>query len=299
MEWYPHHIDDYDADTLQLTLAEDGAYCRLLRWYYKHERPLPDDDAALAVICRVSVDEWKALAVKIRPLFVQRSAGTLHQRRCDKVLIEQNRRRKDAAKRQEKLRKYNVIGPAPRNAEVTRYSRVTNASVTLPEERRGEDRKETEFVSSTESDFQERGDLNIIPGQTIAPPAAPPTAANGYDLVSEAVVDWNAFAAKHSLPRVEKVTKSRRAKVGARLRDCGGIEGWRAALEKIGAIPWMLGEPSAKYPDGWRVSLDSLIGEMFFTKLMEGVYTRQSANTVAEQWLRKQQESYDADNRGN
>ena len=287
MEWYPHHIDDYDADTLQLTLAEDGAYCRLLRWYYKHERPLPDDDAALAVICRVSVDEWKALATKIRPMFVQRSAKTLHQRRCDKVLVEQNRRRKDAAKRQEKLRKYNVIGRAPRNDDVTRQSRVTNASVTLPEERRGEERKETEFASSTELDFQERDNLNIIPNPTIAPPAAPATPANGHDLVSEAVADWNAFAAKHSLLRVEKITKSRRAKVGARLKDCGGMDGWRAAIERIGAIPWMLGEPSAKYPDGWRVSLDSLIGEMFFTKLMEGVYDKASSQDAARRLFEK------------
>lgn len=70
MDWYPHHIDDYDADTLHLTPAEDGIYSRLLRWYYKHERPLPDDDVALAAISRIGLEEWRAVAPKIRALFV-------------------------------------------------------------------------------------------------------------------------------------------------------------------------------------------------------------------------------------
>ena len=66
MDWYPHHISDYDADTLHLTIAEDGAYSRLLRWYYANERPLPNDDQALASICRIGLAEWQAIAPKIK-----------------------------------------------------------------------------------------------------------------------------------------------------------------------------------------------------------------------------------------
>ena len=108
MEWYPHYVDDYDADTLGLTLAEDGAYCRLLRWYYKHERPLPGEDTTLAAICRVPIDEWHILAQKIKPLFRPKENGRgleLHHKRCNEVIWAQTRKRKDATKRQEKLRK--------------------------------------------------------------------------------------------------------------------------------------------------------------------------------------------------
>lgn len=132
MDWYPHYIDDFDADTLHLTLAEDGAYCRLLRWYYKNERPLPTDPVALAGICRVSVEQWNDLAPRIAPLFVTRDAtkskaSVMHHKRCDSVILKQNRRRKDWKARQEKLRKHNIL------EVVTRDSRGSHAPI-------GEDR---------------------------------------------------------------------------------------------------------------------------------------------------------------
>lgn len=124
MEWYPHYISDYDGDTLHLSLAEDGAYCRLIRWYYKNERPIPNDPVALAGICRVSVAEWEQLSAKILPLFVTRdtrvgTASVLHHKRCDKVLLKQNKSRRDWKSRQENLRKHNILEPVTRDTRVT------------------------------------------------------------------------------------------------------------------------------------------------------------------------------------
>lgn len=149
MDWYPHEISTFDADTLTLTLAEDGAYCRLLRWYYLNERPIPADPLAQAAICRVGLVEWEPMRAKILRYFVTRdgatSADVLHHDKCDSVIIKQTKRRKDNKTRQKKHRKRGIKAqqnPAKSGAEggdvpdctITRPSRVSHGS-------RGEERK--------------------------------------------------------------------------------------------------------------------------------------------------------------
>ena len=149
MDWYPHNIGDFEADTLHLSAFEDGVYCRLLRWYYREERPLPDDDQALAAIARVNFEEFKRINKTIRAFFVARS-GLLQHKRCNKVIAEQTKKRRDAKERKEKQRKNGLGGTSGRPRNVTRTSRgghasvtrdvhVPNAYVTAPEERRGEE----------------------------------------------------------------------------------------------------------------------------------------------------------------
>lgn len=43
MNYYKRHLGDYAKDTRHLSLAEHGAYCLLLDYYYSTERPIPDD----------------------------------------------------------------------------------------------------------------------------------------------------------------------------------------------------------------------------------------------------------------
>ena len=43
MKFYNHWIGDYQRDTNALSLAENGAYQRLLDAFYASESPLPDD----------------------------------------------------------------------------------------------------------------------------------------------------------------------------------------------------------------------------------------------------------------
>jgi uncharacterized protein YdaU (DUF1376 family) len=86
---------------MHLSLAEDGAYSRLLRFYYKTRVPLPDDDRALAAIARVSGAEWDAIKETIRAFFKPRR-GRLHHKRCDAELDREDsfaKKRSDHAKR--------------------------------------------------------------------------------------------------------------------------------------------------------------------------------------------------------
>jgi len=139
MDWYPHNISDYDTDTLHLSAEQDGVYARLLRWYYANERPLPDNDAKLAGIARISLDKWLEMADVMRAFFVTRDTQNttervLHHKRCDDVILTQSAKRRDWNKRQKKLRKHNIL------RDVTRDTGVNNAP--RGEERRVEIAKE-------------------------------------------------------------------------------------------------------------------------------------------------------------
>ena len=84
----------------------------------------------------------------------------------------------------------------------------------------------------------------------------------------EAVRLWNNLALRRGLPPVQKMTDARRRKLRARLKDCGGLEGWKVALEKIEATPGLLGANDRK----WRADFDFLLQEKSFIKIMEGAY---------------------------
>lgn len=43
MNYYKRHLGDYAKDTRHLSLAEHGAFCLLLDYYYSTEKPLPAD----------------------------------------------------------------------------------------------------------------------------------------------------------------------------------------------------------------------------------------------------------------
>lgn len=84
----------------------------------------------------------------------------------------------------------------------------------------------------------------------------------------EAVRAWNALAQSHNLPQIAKLTKQRRAMLAARLRDAGGLSGIAAALERVAASPFCLGQNDR----GWRADIDWFLSERGFTRLMEGKF---------------------------
>jgi DNA-binding MarR family transcriptional regulator len=87
----------------------------------------------------------------------------------------------------------------------------------------------------------------------------------------EAVKAWNDLADDLSLPKVQRMTETRRRKLAARLRDCGGLDGWHAAMAKIRGSPLCRGEVGA-----WRADFDFVLQESSFVKLMEGKYDDKS-----------------------
>lgn len=97
INYFEHHIGDYDADTAHLSWAEDMAYTRLIRLYYRRESAIP---AAVPDACRLirasSREQREAVELVLNEFFELADDGW-HQRRCDHELakyqarVERNR----------------------------------------------------------------------------------------------------------------------------------------------------------------------------------------------------------------
>lgn len=77
--WMPLYIADWEMDTAHLDCEQDGAYGRLVRWYWRNGPP-PDDDGALARILRMDVRRWQKLRPVIAPFFRVGGGKWLHKR---------------------------------------------------------------------------------------------------------------------------------------------------------------------------------------------------------------------------
>jgi uncharacterized protein YdaU (DUF1376 family) len=90
LDWFPWYPADFKRDTYGLSLAEEGAYRRLIDEYMVIRGPLPDDDGALARIIGVSADTWMPIALRVRGYFRGNGQGQLTHKRCDQELRAQD-----------------------------------------------------------------------------------------------------------------------------------------------------------------------------------------------------------------
>ena len=86
MNYYEHHIRDYDAATSHLTWDEDLAYSRLIRWYYRKEQPIPADlkEACRQVRAATKIQRDAVQSV-LNEFFVLREDGW-HNETCDEAI---------------------------------------------------------------------------------------------------------------------------------------------------------------------------------------------------------------------
>lgn len=77
--WMPLYIADYLADTNRLSTEQHGAYLLLIMDYWRNG-PLPDDDAALAQIARLSLAAWKKQRSALARFFTVANGQWQHQR---------------------------------------------------------------------------------------------------------------------------------------------------------------------------------------------------------------------------
>lgn len=102
MNYFELHVGDYDAATAHLTMLEDAAYGRMLRIYYRTEKPLPVDVKQVCRLVRAqSKPERDAVETVLREFFDLRDDGW-HQARADAEL-----QRFQAAEPERELRKAN------------------------------------------------------------------------------------------------------------------------------------------------------------------------------------------------
>jgi uncharacterized protein YdaU (DUF1376 family) len=88
VNYFEHHIGDYDKNTSHLTACEDGIYHRMLRRYYDKERPLPGDSNEIKRLVRARVPaERKAVDDVLAEFFHLENDGWHHDV-CDAALAD-------------------------------------------------------------------------------------------------------------------------------------------------------------------------------------------------------------------
>lgn len=92
--------------------------------------------------------------------------------------------------------------------------------------------------------------------------------ASSSDPVAEMVEIYHDAMCPSGCPRVIKITPPRKASALQRLKDCGGMEGWRMAMGRARASPFLTGASS----NGWKADFDFFLQAKSFTKLLEGSY---------------------------
>lgn len=309
MEYMPLKGDILFKSTTWLKGSHESRSASLRLWWhgFAHEVPaasLPDDDQLLAEYAGYGeiVKAW----LRIKPLamrgWVRCSDGRWYHKTVAELALEAWKGR---VKNREKARRWRErkegsgggeSGGAP-HIQPGPVTPPNTGSVTVTEPLRNHLKGESEV--KVKGELIKKDSTGAGAPAEAAPPDLPAVAADpqpappalvleaddgmepplGLDRSPEghAVRLWNEMAecvnaelGRREWPTVQKLTTARRKALRARLKDCGGIEGWKTALAKASKSRWLRGEtPRSRGHEDWRFNLDTLVREQFFTKLME------------------------------
>lgn len=87
MNFYKHHIGDYDAATLHLSWDEDQAYSRLLRIYYRDEKPIPADTGEACRLVRARTSSQRCAVQNVLHEFFELRDDGWHNKRADEEIV--------------------------------------------------------------------------------------------------------------------------------------------------------------------------------------------------------------------
>lgn len=153
MNYYEHHLGDYDGATAHLSWLEDCAYRRMLCLYYRTEAPLPADVKQVCRLVRATSKPERDAVQQVLTEFFELAGDGWHNGRCDEDISayhdlepEREAKRENAKERQrrararraelfEALRGHNIVPPfdTATKALEALLSRVTGAlPVTAP-----------------------------------------------------------------------------------------------------------------------------------------------------------------------
>jgi len=134
-QWFPHYIGDYMRDTGHLTLVEDGAYRRLLDYYYSSGKPLTSCKNQLRRICRAFEDEEKIAIDTVLKQFFTLKDGEYHNKRADNELKKHDdlskKNSENAAKRWDRERNATALRTHKRPPCQTDASTTTTTSTSI------------------------------------------------------------------------------------------------------------------------------------------------------------------------
>lgn len=231
-DWMAFNVADYVANTLHLTTRQHGGYILLICAAWNGKGFLPGTDEGLRAIAKLSPREWKDDGPALKAFLTRRGEAWVHER----VEFEWN----DA---QSLIAAKSKAGKE--GARKRWQGRGNGKPMAVP------------------SDSHR---------QTDAPLPSPRPVTTSHQVEAGAAAAFAAYqqsAEQHGWPNPQFMNSTRRYAIEERLRECGGIAGWNAALEAASTAEFLKGI------DGrcqrW-FDLDWLLKPQNFTRLMEGRY---------------------------
>ena len=249
LPYFPMYPSDFEAKTSHLTIAEDGAYNRLLRICWMTPGcTMPADEAWIMRRARAVTDEDRAAVLAVLSEFFTIENGRYSNAKLMRVFREAN-------EAHEKRKNAGAKGGKAKGAKSNDFAQ-SNAKA-MPKQPEPE----------PEPDIEVR-DTNV----SLALSAPEPASA-----LSDAVAIYNQTADEVGWPKAQKMTPARSQALKARLRDCGGIDGWRFAMDKGKASDFLSGRATGSTP----ATFDWITKQANFTKMMEGNYDNRSSDLHA------------------
>ena len=229
MHYFQFNIGDYASHTRHLSLMEDLAYRRLLDLYYLKDGEIYGDEAEVARQIGMR-DEVAAVKQVLQDFFTINEDRWSHDR-CDAEI----------AHFRQKSEKASNAGKA------SAQRRLNGRSTDVQPTNNQEPITNNQDISSSNEDVS----------------------AEPLITVDEVVRAWNDLASDRDLPKVVKITPSRRKQIQARIREYSADD-WSTAMSAIYRSKFLCGENDR----GWKADFDFLLQPKSFVKLIEGAYDR-------------------------
>lgn len=242
IKFYP---SDFLAGTSGLSPAERGIYITLLCLIYENDGPIVRDDARLSRRCGAPKAGFiKAISALIDEGKITQDGDMLSNRRAEKALMDRTNRSQNSTH----------AANQRWGAQAQKYK----------QNQKGCDALAMPPQCASDASQKPEPDIREEPKGSLSPAGDP----KPFDEIACAVSAYNEAAEAAGWPKVQVLSKSRRAALRARLKEAGGVTGWAEALARAQSSPHLCGQNDR----GWRANFDFLTRQSSFAKLMEGNY---------------------------
>ncbi len=255
LDWFPFEPGRWLKNTLHLTARQHGAYLLLTCAAFENRGMLPGTDAGLMAVAKLDAKAWKEDGPVLKAFLTREGDAWVHEfarhLRADaeaRVAGKSKAGKAGADKRWNGRRRSDAIGggnggamPEPSGSQWQNDAQIQE-QVQIPLE-----------AAASEGAARDVG----------APDLTPPTHLD-RSVEGRALAAWNDAAKRHGWPEAMFLNSTRRAWLQSRLAECGGLNGWYAALNAAEAAEFIKGQR-------W-FDLDWMLKPENFTRLMEGRY---------------------------
>ncbi len=247
MNYYEHHLGDYDGATAHLSWLEDCAYRRLICLYYRNEQPIPGDLRQACRLVRATSKQEREAVEQVLAEFFTLIDGAWHHKRCDADLSRYQAKSQKARESVSKRWAKRDANEMPTNIEGN-----TNVSTNEYERNTGEVRRQYTARPSPDTRHQ-TPDINTGRAATSEAAAPAPIDTQGHaptlaGRVCRAMKSAQLQAVNPGDPRLLALLAQ-----GATIEEFTGLA--EEAVSKGKGFAWVLSVLAARREDAARIKL--------------------------------------------